>query len=124
MTEEKNYGEYPMYTDNDKQNPLTREELREKLAQICCDNCIPLKHCGADDDYCQYQGSMCDQILVLIEQAGYVQLDPDQNRPKNPHSIYGTGLEQLAHDDYADGQQDMLKAGWRKIVENQDRSSR
>lgn len=82
-----------------------------------------------------------NQILILFQnwfkQAGYVQLDPNQNLPKNPYSattrepirdvegyqVFTANVPAMrevtsdGHIGYAEGQQDMLKAGFKKVKE-------
>lgn len=66
----------------------------------------------------------CKSILALIREAGYVKLAEDQSLPINPNKEEREAKEQSLHQDieadlpeveYWQGQQDMLKAGWRKV---------
>lgn len=86
---------------------MTDEELREKIQEILRDKTLT-----------QYEKA--DQILTLIKQANYVRLDPDQSLPENPY--HPNPLREYDHQitdagmiGYGEAQQDMLKAGFRKI---------
>ncbi len=93
------------------------EQLREKIAKVIRDK--PYK-CQVCEQIGNCAECLADQILALIKEAGFVGLDPDQSLPDIP-------LLTTRHDDpgYLDGwirnasektQQDMLKAGWRKVI--------
>jgi hypothetical protein len=59
-----------------------------------------------------------DQILALLKKEGYVQLDRNQSLPKlkEPKVFSGEGLAEWEHaNSYSYAQQDMLKAGFRKV---------
>ena len=62
-----------------------------------------------------------DQILALIKETGYVKLASDQRTPLIPAYYYsvvdnqGKTNSKLKQESYAVAQQDMLKAGWRKV---------
>ncbi|KKM04218.1 hypothetical protein LCGC14_1766440 [marine sediment metagenome] len=55
------------------------------------------------------------QILSIIKEAGYIQLDPDQSLPKNPY-MDGTATEL----GWQNGVEDMLKDNWKKVKEERN----
>ena len=115
-------------------------ELREQIAQPI-DLLFRKYHCG----YSQKDMDICaDQILSLIREAGYkspkefasflasiaeetlkkaregyVKLANDQSLPVNPYVVLnfsGEGLAEFAGNcGYTEGQEDMLKANFRKV---------
>lgn len=69
---------------------------------------------------------LAHQVLARIKEAGYVQLAEDQTLPENPHrkSVEeerisdGKWSKRISESNIVvcdDAQQDMLKAGWRKV---------
>jgi len=57
-------------------------------------------------NWAEYQGIfLAAKILKRIKEAEYVQLDPDQSLPHNSYP----------RQKYGQAQQDMLKAGFRKV---------
>lgn len=59
-----------------------------------------------------------DSVLALIKEAGYVQLDPDQNLPlyRTGHYIESAAGRTFIHDGgYGLDSDDVLKAGFRKV---------
>ena len=49
-----------------------------------------------------------DQVLALIEEAGYVRLADDQSLPQNNYWGYGSGI-------YHTAQVEMYECNWRKV---------
>lgn len=111
------------------------DKLREKIAKI-----IWLD--GADwgnsyDPGCEtasppIEFNQVDQILTLIKEAGYVKLADDQSLPENPKAntklgnidyhyirgkLYYRAFDNI-HTVYKQAQQDMLKQGWRKVIDS------
>ncbi len=81
---------------------MTQDELREKIAGIVSNPISP--------DY-----KKADRILVLVKEAGlfarkgYVKLVEDQTLPADEDGGY------FSRPAYSKAQQDMLKAGWRRV---------
>lgn len=48
-------------------------------------------------------------VLALIKEVGYVKLANDQTKPSFRNAV------NKSYNDYMLGQEDMLKAGWRKV---------
>jgi len=100
---------------------MTEQELREKIAKYLFDICRNCNTSGTEFYSQNPSQELVDtveadcyrevsHILTLIKEAGYVKLADDQSLPEKPFypdkSIY------------CETQQDMLKAGWRKVELN------
>ncbi len=101
----------------------SEHKLREQIAIIIREE--------TDEEHHQYYLKLADQILALIEayykEKGYVKLAKDQNLPPNKMvcnmRVIGepTITEQVQAEIrreieiWVEAQQDMLKAGWRKV---------
>ena len=88
---------------------MTEEELTEQIWQI-------LKRYGVKLDV-RYE--IAGEVINLYKQVGCVQLDDDQSLPENPYDKYcaieKSSENQLAQSIYGRSQQDMLKAGFKKV---------
>ena len=100
-------------------------ELREKLTKYLSDN-IALLDCQGGcpdevaineslrtDNYCNK--CFTDQILALIEKAGYAILAHDQSLPKSPFSIDTGDEDAYKRIGWYCCRAAMKDAGWRKI---------
>lgn len=46
---------------------ILQEKLREKMLQVCCDNCPPSKPCvDVEEPACEWSQTITDRILALI----------------------------------------------------------
>ena len=109
-------GNYSVKRGN---NMKSMEELKEQIAQVIYSTCPYIDDfmTGKTEDWEVSKSYLkeADQILTLFQnwlrQAGYVQLDDDQSLPINPYKL---GIVAYSKQyDYA--QQDMLKAGFKKV---------
>ena len=98
---------------------MTFDELREKIAKMLCQqfgedtwDTLPLKRPSGRASYLGLYKEqfypMADRILTLFREAGWVQLAEDQTLPLSDR-------RGLAHQGYTQAQQDMLKAGFRRV---------
>ena len=62
--------------------------------------------------------SVIETLQQYLKIAGYVRLSLDQSLPEKDKLIMGTTWEQQSKLAYEQAQQDMLKAGFKKIDEN------
>jgi hypothetical protein len=99
-------------------------ELREALREIMntpCKGCSKAKNCRELEEGEALCSRDEDRIIKLIQQyfdeiakeKGYVKLAENQELPDNPYSVFDHDFE--CRVGYYEGQQDMLKAGFRKI---------
>lgn len=99
---------------------MINKTIIEKIQEICSiladgscfaeDGNCPPKYADLSDDKCCGVCS-ADKIHVIYESLGYVQKDPDQSLPKNPN----LGIPTF-YAEYKQCQQDMLEAGWVKVL--------
>ena len=102
-----------------KEVKMTEPEFIEKLEAILEAGDIVL---NPPDDLAEFINKetlkklRVAQILALIREAGYVKLAKDQHLPQAPVTLIDKMVKQrLTRSPYSLAQQDMLKAGWRKI---------
>ncbi len=97
-----------------------QSELREKIAtlmDVCCDCCLyggdssKPENCfnTPETTPCRRRLDIAGQILAKIKDSGCVWLDEDQSLSCRMY------VKHNPVDAYGQAQQDMLKAGWRKI---------
>ena len=102
----------------DESRLLPEQELREKIARELWRKSVSDRGFDARrweevlDDTKEYWLSCADIALALVKEAGYVKLDKDQSLPKIPYDLSD---EYCSYYGYSGGQQDMLKATWRKV---------
>lgn len=96
---------------------MDERKLREKIAQLLqnnSSNIIDNIITGAGMPTKSWM-EVAKQTIALIKEAGYVKLAEDQNLPENyfPPGTIGFAMREKA-------EQDMLKAGWRKVENEKD----
>lgn len=86
------------------------DKLREKIAEIIDDYAISFKDALVSEPV--------KKILSLIKEAGYVQLDPNQELPIVTANLTGTSAY---HNGFYAGsikaQQDMKRQGFKKVID-------
>ncbi len=92
--------------------------VMEKIAELLAGVDIG---CTAGGDYrlcnpyCENPKQVAENLLTLIEQAGYVRLADDQTLPGNPY-IPSTEYNCVSRATWDETAEKMFKSGWRKVI--------
>lgn len=92
-------------------------DLREEIARTIYEHNWPMLWHTVSENYKEPFRATAAVILALLKQAGYVRLSEDQSLPEL--SKLGS-WSRLWQDGYEMCQQDMLKAGFKKIADDKE----
>lgn len=73
------------------------EEAREKVAQLCCDNCSSTKSCdgGENGEWCEWQEKFIPEILSLKDKGWRLAIIKDSmievGKPNFKHVVWQVG---------------------------------